>query len=1503
MTSLLLTPLILLLFSSLVFGQEAPPAIRLSSPPSVTGRVGESLLLRCSITGEPKPEITWRKFGRPISNTEEGIRVSGGELTIASLSTADRGSYECQGRNSRGQVEHTTTVHVKAPPEFRISPKNVTVKEGQTAFFSCKATGYPTPIRYSWLYNGQPVRKAAPIRGRYSARGDGTLVIRKIRKGDKAQVTCKADNGFGTAPNASAFLIVQYAARVTNIPAIVYGGLGLSTAIPCPSEAEPPVNTVTWRKNRQVILPQQTDRIRVDANGSLHISNIRFNDKGQYTCTPYNILGNQAESPEVRLDIREPPRFALRPQSVFEVEIGRPLTANCIGIGDPKPTIRWQKIGGYGERLPNSRVFWEIGNVTFNSITKEDHGLWQCVVSNAVTEITSDVKINVKYTTPHQISNITVTTSHQSAEIAWEPGYDGGYPQHFMIWHKRADKDDSGWKSDSFHGGHKMAVIKRLEPETVYEFAILPENVLGSGSFSKTVTAKTKMMPTAPPPIHVNDVIPLPPRHFSYTRKPDGIIALSWDPPLFILASDLLGYLVEYRIAPENIRRQHPAPSFQNAAERPASRHRRGLLTRVKRRLAGRDIDPTSGRSRGALVQEMWHVLASYLPNTTTCEVPNDRIYRDQVYEFRVLIATSNTYSLPSTSVFVDTKGMTSYPVPANISSGNKMATGTWAGIIVGVLLVIVAFVAAAVFCYCQKGSHRFQRGNYLKEDGTESFLSSQKSDTGSFKKTNPAHSSDLPPVTFTKRDLEDEVLVSNKNGVLQRLRTKFDKSSRDADTQKHLLLKNNLVRRSKSASQATSNSQIASITRSSDGKFRVTASNSHSSQDKLSRHKKTPKHYAESDSEEIRRSCMRRKIHERKLRPVSDSFVKQDSAEKDEEQNQRWPPHVPENTIIEREEERGPRLEIDCSQSDIEVRYVRRDSHDFRGSHQSSSLQQRQQKESFSKNVPTDRNPDAYQRAMTSNATESLPRRLPSYEKRNSRDDGLQPLCPSAEYVYLRDIGLPCPETPFSDARGFSPDVVDANYQQNAVASQSCHSLNEPMTEQLLRFSPEAGSPKTSSSGRWRRRGSSPDVSSKSMLSGGYNSFNGSRGDHNWASSLDRRRKYSLTLPVVEEGDCITSIEEEDLSRRNSQLRQSLQCDSSRKSQPPSVKTARKFNTHSCSLPSLSLNKSPPPVRPEVLTEARESMYQRSYSEEAILKSDTDSEQRCSFTSGSTSTVRRLHSRDSNLSEVGRIGTGENHLGSCVSNSGKIEVLPNLQSPTSEISSSSLTPPLQPGGAGSTSGYDSHCTSSDTSYEPGTRCFDYGDFPTQQFHYGGVNSSSVYHENQCSNHVNSPSRSEYRDQRMTNLGVGCNLPGVRCSNASSSESRSRKDNSSVDDKYEWDSESAMESEILDTLKNFESPKRDSVATKGLVQDLRKFSVDRNLPQNSSNEAACFASGYDSREGLHDQFLSLSSAEDNYSRDKERMERRCAALKEEYQRYQRRHRIQFDESLSYDSSC
>ena len=37
------------------------------------------------------------------------------------------------------------------------------------------------------------------------------------------------------------------------MPSKAYGGLSLSVNLPCPSEGEPPVNVVRWKKNGQVI--------------------------------------------------------------------------------------------------------------------------------------------------------------------------------------------------------------------------------------------------------------------------------------------------------------------------------------------------------------------------------------------------------------------------------------------------------------------------------------------------------------------------------------------------------------------------------------------------------------------------------------------------------------------------------------------------------------------------------------------------------------------------------------------------------------------------------------------------------------------------------------------------------------------------------------------------------------------------------------------------------------------------------------------------------------------------------------------------------------------------------------------------------------------------------------------------------------------------------------------------------------------------------------------------
>ena len=58
------------------------------------------------------------------------------------------------------------------------------------------------------------------------------------------------------------------------------------------------------------------------------------------------------------------------------------------------------QINDLGEKVPasddNSIISFESGNMTIYSVSKKDHGTWQCVLTNAVASITHDVMLYVK---------------------------------------------------------------------------------------------------------------------------------------------------------------------------------------------------------------------------------------------------------------------------------------------------------------------------------------------------------------------------------------------------------------------------------------------------------------------------------------------------------------------------------------------------------------------------------------------------------------------------------------------------------------------------------------------------------------------------------------------------------------------------------------------------------------------------------------------------------------------------------------------------------------------------------------------------------------------------------------------------------------------------------------------------------------------------------------------------------------------------------------------------
>lgn len=75
---------------------------------------GEKAILRCRITGRPKPRYTWYKNDVQITAGDrryKGFKLSeyewGSKLTIKAVETTDTGYYTCEADNRVGRMSST----------------------------------------------------------------------------------------------------------------------------------------------------------------------------------------------------------------------------------------------------------------------------------------------------------------------------------------------------------------------------------------------------------------------------------------------------------------------------------------------------------------------------------------------------------------------------------------------------------------------------------------------------------------------------------------------------------------------------------------------------------------------------------------------------------------------------------------------------------------------------------------------------------------------------------------------------------------------------------------------------------------------------------------------------------------------------------------------------------------------------------------------------------------------------------------------------------------------------------------------------------------------------------------------------------------------------------------------------------------------------------------------------------------------------------------------------
>lgn len=266
---------------------------------------GVSVILNCSMQGNPQPEITWfLPNGTTITSGTSIFRFNhlpDGALIIREPSVSETGIYQCVGRNSAGSVERTVSLESSQKPVITSKYSSlVSIINGENLQLNCLSSGNPIP-KLTWtLPSGEILTR--PLRmGRYVIFDNGTLTVEHASVYDRGTYLCNSANEHGSSSMSVAVIVIAYPPRITTGPsAVTYGRPGLAIKLDCMAIGIPKPE-VLWEMPDKIQLksgphPRLYGNRYIHPQGSLVIQNPSSRDSGFYKCTAKNVVGSDSKA-------------------------------------------------------------------------------------------------------------------------------------------------------------------------------------------------------------------------------------------------------------------------------------------------------------------------------------------------------------------------------------------------------------------------------------------------------------------------------------------------------------------------------------------------------------------------------------------------------------------------------------------------------------------------------------------------------------------------------------------------------------------------------------------------------------------------------------------------------------------------------------------------------------------------------------------------------------------------------------------------------------------------------------------------------------------------------------------------------------------------------------------------------------------------------------------------------------------------------------------------------
>nr|XP_046254298.1 hemicentin-1-like isoform X14 [Scatophagus argus] len=389
-----------------------PDNVQITGPSEV--HVGQAINLTCSAESNPSASYTWILNGTEIHNSAV--------FTKNTPEPSDSGAYTCQVTNKI--TERTSSaVHVLSVTE---PVSNVTLAASSTDLvefsssvtLTCSSSG--SSLSFLWLNSSSEVTESDRVQ---LTDGGSTLTIVNVTRYDQGPFRCLVSNPVSDGSSNEVNLSISYGPEniILASPPHEHYAVGSNITLSCSADSRPAAMFYWFLNGDQLI----------DTGAELRLTNIQMSQSGNYSCQGFNQKTLRYETSQSSpVTVLEPvSNVMLAASSTDLVEFNSSVTLTCSSSGS---SLSFLWLNSSSEVTESDGVQLTDGgsNLTIVNVTRYDQGPFRCLVSNPVSNDSSnEVNLSISYgpdnvilTSPHEHyavgSNITLSCSADSRPAA-----------------------------------------------------------------------------------------------------------------------------------------------------------------------------------------------------------------------------------------------------------------------------------------------------------------------------------------------------------------------------------------------------------------------------------------------------------------------------------------------------------------------------------------------------------------------------------------------------------------------------------------------------------------------------------------------------------------------------------------------------------------------------------------------------------------------------------------------------------------------------------------------------------------------------------------------------------------------------------------------------------------------------------------------------------------------------------------------------------------------------